>query len=621
MPGARVARRRAGRAAAWLAGCLLIVLGWLSTSVALAASAAGGETAPDLSFKHALFAPAAGAMPPREGWTAVRLPDNWRRSHPRLAGFAWYRIPFDLHAPPEQPMVLFVPHVALAAEFWLNGSLLNPGVRFDGPDGSLGARMADEPVHLILPTGLFRSGRNVLEIRLQGSEKVRSGLSAIRLAPEHAVRSSWRWRYAMQVVIPYAMLVVLGAALCFLAAHIWLQRRLTVVHLLLMVAVISTTSYTFLELPIMRGEEQTVRVGITTSMYWMLCVFGYRMSGVRIRGLLWVIHISSALTLLAALALTIAGEASDRLWLITWLHVAVRAVVVALLLRHAWQRRSTKLALLGLTAALWLVTIAQSNLILMELLPWDAFRWSIVGAAPFCVVLLFFFAERFILDRDKAASEQRAAIQAERNRILQDMHDGMGSHLITALHLARREDVNRAELARTIEESLQDLRLIIDSLDLTEQDLLPLLGNLRFRLAPRLRALGITLEWDVRPPLPELDYLTPDSALAVLRIVQEAINNALQHAAPTHIRLSARADGDAVYVQVVDDGRGFDGAPRSTGSRGLSGMRLRAARLQAALSIDSSSAGTEVTLRLPVSLHAVGGEMARGFAWRRTGAA
>jgi len=185
-------------------------------------------------------------------------------------------------------------------------------------------------------------------------------------------------------------------------------------------------------------------------------------------------------------------------------------------------------------------------------------------------------------------------------RILQDMHDGMGAQLITALRLARRKDTDREKLARHIEESLQDLRLIIDSLDMTEHDLLPLLGNLRFRLEPRLQALGIQLAWDVSP-LPPLTYLTPESALSVLRIVQEAVNNALQHTQSPLITISVQPHENAIIIRVADNGHGVIPNDRRPGSRGINGMQARADKLGVRLFIQGGAQGTEVILFLPLS--------------------
>ena len=177
-----------------------------------------------------------------------------------------------------------------------------------------------------------------------------------------------------------------------------------------------------------------------------------------------------------------------------------------------------------------------------------------------------------------------------------------GSQLITALRMTRREEVPRDDVARVIEDSLDDMRLIIDSLDLEERDMLPLLGNLRYRLEPRLQSIGIALNWDVEP-LPELDYLTPETGLAVVRIVQEAVNNAVRHGAATAITVRARASDEAVELSIADNGHGFD-PERSFESgashRGLSAMRARAQKLGGTLEIGSGPGGTRVELRLPV---------------------
>jgi signal transduction histidine kinase len=82
-------------------------------------------------------------------------------------------------------------------------------------------------------------------------------------------------------------------------------------------------------------------------------------------------------------------------------------------------------------------------------------------------------------------------------------------------------------------------------------------------------------EGKVVPPLPEIDHMTPGKALAVMRIVQESINNAIQHAQVHTIRITAAADNDAVRIEIADDGRGFDASQLRAGGRGIVGMRTR----------------------------------------------
>ncbi|GAA5236498.1 hypothetical protein FOZ76_14165 [Verticiella sediminum] len=599
IPARRSAASRA-RLALWSA--LLLLLAWQAALAAAPSPAA--LDAPTVRLLDAgWFAEGGTDAPPADGWMPVALPDNWRLSRPHYGGYGWYRLPFTLPEVPRQPMAIYIPRLALVGELWLNGSLLNPGVRFDGPAGR-GVQMADEPLHVVAPSGLFRPGENVLEVRLQGESAIRSGLSAVRLGAAQEIHRIWLPRYLLQVVAPYVLMVLVVGALCFVLGYALRRRRqLLPMQFALLAGIVTLASYLMAELPMSRGSQQAVRILISIPMYWALGVAGYHLAGIRLRGFLTAWHTTTLLTLAAAAGWLILGGVTDQVWLLTWPHVLLRWIPIGLLCARAWRDRSVKFLLLGLSAGLWNVTIMQSYLILMEWTHWDSFRWSVTGALPFALVLLFVFAERFVQDHEDAVRAQRAAVAAERERILQDMHDGMGAQLITALRLVQRPGTDPTDLARAIEEALQDLRLIIDSLDLTENDLLPLLGNLRFRLEPRLALLGIRLEWEVEPPLPQLQGLNPESALAVLRIVQEAINNALQHAHATRIRISIKPQDGGVAIRVADDGHGIvPGRAEqrdAQGSRGLAGMRQRAARLGATLKVDSGTGGTAVELWLP----------------------
>ena len=117
-------------------------------------------------------------------------------------------------------------------------------------------------------------------------------------------------------------------------------------------------------------------------------------------------------------------------------------------------------------------------------------------------------------------------------------------------------------------------------------------------LAPRLHALNIELAWHVSP-IPPLNYLTPGSALSVLRIVQEAINNALQHAHPSRITVSVQRIGGQIVISVSYNGHGGVSDMDSAG-RGLRGMRARADKLGGQLDIAVGGQGTEVKLSLPL---------------------
>jgi signal transduction histidine kinase len=270
-----------------------------------------------------------------------------------------------------------------------------------------------------------------------------------------------------------------------------------------------------------------------------------------------------------------------------------------MLLQAASRTRSLQAYALAATEVLWFAGHVQAIAILLGWLSPDPFRLDPAVSLPLYMVLLFLFAQRLVQDREQAVRDREFAIAAERARLLHDMHDGMGSHLITALRLAKSERADPVVVAQTIEDALQDLRLIIDSLDVDKQGLVQLLGNLRYRLEPRLAALGIRLEWDVHP-LDELERLSPQVALGVLRIMQEALNNAVKHAQPRVITISVERRNGAAVIGVADDGVGFNTEQPERTGRGLASMRRRAVQLGGTLQIERrDSGGTFTALHLP----------------------
>jgi signal transduction histidine kinase len=97
--------------------------------------------------------------------------------------------------------------------------------------------------------------------------------------------------------------------------------------------------------------------------------------------------------------------------------------------------------------------------------------------------------------------------------------------------------------------------------------------------------------------------LSGESEGHVLRIAQEVVANAIQHAMATRIAVRLVFDDRKLLVEIEDDGRGFDvsAAPASEeGHFGITGMRERAASTKADLTIQSGSQGTKVSLAVPI---------------------
>jgi signal transduction histidine kinase len=163
-----------------------------------------------------------------------------------------------------------------------------------------------------------------------------------------------------------------------------------------------------------------------------------------------------------------------------------------------------------------------------------------------------------------------------------------------------RGDLSVPQAAVVMRECVDDLRLVVDSLEPTSKDLSTLLGMLRYRLQHRIGAAGVRLRWQMAD-LPALDWLEPSLALDLLRLMQEAIANVLKHAAASELVLTMRHDTEVIELIVHDNGRGFDLDNAAAIGRGIRTMRSRAQRLAAQLSIISEPAlGTKISVRLPI---------------------
>jgi signal transduction histidine kinase len=196
--------------------------------------------------------------------------------------------------------------------------------------------------------------------------------------------------------------------------------------------------------------------------------------------------------------------------------------------------------------------------------------------------------------------EHKQTVAHERQRLMQDMHDGLGSSLHSALRAIEKGHMTEVAVADILRGCIDDLHLTIDSMEPVDADLLLLLATLRYRLGPRLQTAGIALKWGVED-IPPVTWLDPRRSLHVLRILQEALTNTFKHTDATEITVSTGQDGDGVFVCIADNGPGFDtAAAQQSGGKGLANQGRRAQAIGARVTWTSSSKGAATTLWLPL---------------------
>jgi signal transduction histidine kinase len=455
------------------------------------------------------------------------------------------------------------------------------------------------------------------------------GAPSLYLGPQTAIArlndANRFWRLDGPRIGSVAMLILGVFAFFF-----WLVRRREVVYALFALAsliwALRTMHYYLADYP-GSGQEEFFWWMTNNSLSWMMVVtyvFAFRLHGTRHP---WVERSLLAVAVLWSFV-TLPGLGFDS-WGVSYLTHIVRAViavgVTVLITVESVRRFSRELVLLA--AALWVCIGFSIHDMLLQgwysdiedvfLLPYgalflfSAFLFAIVrryAAAILEVESVNASLETRLTARQaelEASYERLRAIErsqaeaAERQRLMREMHDGLGSSLMSSLVLVEQGKLDQASIARVLRECVDDLKLTIDSLEPMGEDLLTLLGTLRYRIGSRLEAAGLKLEWLVRD-VPPLQWLNPAASLHILRILQESLTNVLKHASAKTICVETVATNAHVFVRVIDDGRGFDVASRRAAGRGLMNLKRRAEQIGGAVDVRSSQSGTTVELRLPI---------------------
>lgn len=560
--------------------------------------------------------PALEANGPKQSTGIIFVPD----SDPSEA--RWLRARFDLDRQPRDVQALYI-------------SAANPGVRAFVNSVEVGSTSLSDaetfgwnyPLFFSIPPALLHAGRNTLDLRLGLTSRGWGSLRDAQVGSHASLKPLYDRVLFWRVTGPQitSLIAVLTGAVAFL---VWIRRRRETVFawfaLTCLLAAIRNAHF-YVAAPI---TERWYEVWAAVPLHWMsvaFALFAFRLCGQRFTAiepiLLWM-------ALLWSVAIGLAGEQLTRfvvdlgyLWL-----VVVTIGILGFALTQCLHRPSIDRILLLVAVLVTLAFGALDFTLLLALrdsdwrvymLPYSTLFVSLVMGA----VLVDAFArargqeerlnreldarlaarERQLRDQHQALLdlETERVTTRERQRILRDIHDGLGSQLISSIHLVEGGTLGPDKVADLLRECVDDLRLAIDSLKPEGNDLLLVLGNFRYRMEPRLAHAGVRLVWSVSPEAAS-PALTSEQVLHALRIVQEAVANALKHARPTLLRVGYEQDAATGewLLTIEDDGTGFSPVSGQRGD-GLKNMRTRAAHAGLNLTIDGLETGTTVRIGSP----------------------
>ena len=542
------------------------------------------------------------------------LPYQWDKLHGAVDGQARFQMRFDV-ADPTAPLALYIPRLGNTFAIWINGTQLDslgtlPANLYD--DAAMAPRYFVIPPHMLAPT-------TVMEIEIGATRARQAGLSQVTVGTEREVSPIYRAKYHWQVTGAH-IVVAVSSVLGLISMLLWFRLR--------------KPAYLAYGLGELLWTAQTMRILVEDAPlpwpWWgviplaafnaappLLCVFALLFMGVTKSRVITVAYALIVLAVPAALLIMLGG----MLWLapvfqavITLTSVAMAWVVLTAAVQSATHERRMLAMAVGVIVACAVRDVLTMRLSAnsYDIVPWVRFAWVGFGLSMAWIV-----TERLRKDHAAVNAEFGAAFEGERaeakrngakeerQRLMQDLHDGLGSQLVGALRVAQQPTASRDEITRQLRGAVDQLKITVDAMHETDGDITSVMAATRYRLAPRLQAAGIDLQWDVAQ-LPIVPSWGVRQSYQLQMILFEAFTNMVVHSEARSASLRARVvegDGDSVIeITISDNGRGFDLAdPQSATGRGLSNMQSRAQTLGVNLKMSSMPGNTCICLRIPVA--------------------
>ncbi|RUO43738.1 two-component sensor histidine kinase [Aliidiomarina taiwanensis] len=549
-------------------------------------------------------------------WQPATLPQA------RLSPDGWHYFQVNLSTVDDDNPHLFIPMVSQRAIISLNGTQI-----FDTTQRSGMISLASGvPALISLPDYLLREDDNRLDIQLQSSNLVPAYLSALYVGQPEQLTPYYRTRVFL---MEYARFMVPSGQLfmALVVLILWLYRPQEALFGWLSLLL---TSSMFIYLGILHDLFPQI-LGMMPYFYMMgssaspiLVITTLLLAGITPpRWLKYATVLIPSLSILAGLS-GLVPELQIVKWVNAPLNILGLLAGLVVTFWAVWARRSSEAALLLFPLLLSvLAALHDYALIRLQL---DGPIYLSLYYRPLLMIGIGMILMRRLglslnrLDNVNAWLTQRLneqeqelsrlhekelqeaasrALSQERQRLITDLHDGVSGHLASIIALSERGRNDQVKVSAR--EALEDFRLVIYSLDIEDGELRVVLAGLRERLERQLKRLGITLEWSMAR-LPEITGLTPSQALSVLRILQEAITNAVRHGNASYITVTGRQTSETqAQIEVLNDGKPFSEDTAHSGN-GLTNMQRRAHLLHGDIKIESLQTTTRLTLQLPVKL-------------------
>lgn len=530
----------------------------------------------------------------------------------------WLRLRVQAPDTVGQGMAIFFPYLEPGASVWLNGVWLRNA---RGLETGLRSNWS-VPDYLALPATLLVPGENLIDIRLRPANGGAIDVGRPIVAPDEDLRPFFKHGLRIQsmgIQIINLLVGLMGAVNLLIG---WGRRSEAVYRLFgltCFLSILRNLEYFYPGPPMPVGWYL---VGCELAKVWLAAVTVHTCEIILDRSRRLTAP-GYGLAMISSLVIPFTGVGLFS-GFVDFLVLLLNLALAVILTIEAWRRQQLTYELL------WCAVFVTTGGAVYEFLHdagWirgDDYNLVPYGWLLFARAICWLLIEGFIrtLDRREAlnrqlkdrveafgrelesqygrttALERRNAAIEERERILRDMHDGLGFHLVSAIAEVASRPLSQQELVTVFSSALTELRNALNATANVEGNLFQALAALRTRVEPGLQQASVQVTWMLQEA-DGLESLGADAVQNVIAIVQEALSNAIRHSQASEVNVEAGVDPAlGCQVRVVDNGTGIrnDGGRRG---EGLATMRWRAEKIGAAFDILSRPGRTEVRLSLP----------------------
>ncbi|WP_158971852.1 sensor histidine kinase [Paraglaciecola sp. L3A3] len=563
-------------------------------------------------------------------WQQVSLPDDWL-SRKSDDSDIWYKLRFNVSQSSLKNFswAAYLSSVTHTAAVFVNGIWVGQSGRFT-PNVS---RYHNQPLMFEFANNILVPGDNELLIHVRSAYKNYGLLSGVYVAPSYILKPAYNLKYLVRV----------GFVQWFTA-------------IMLFVAVVLLVFYCA------RPQDTLYGIFAFEIIFWSLHNLNLLVNNIPVSVRLWEAFTMSTLVWAVALMIFfnhryigVENKKVERLTLFVSLLgfvmfflpnvemiflvgytfsdiclFALGTYTLVFLLTQYWRNPNVDIALMLFVGTPIMVFGLHDILLVNNFIPRTDGLIMQYSAFPSLLLFSWFLIKRFVNSLNAAEDltinlerkvkikenelivqfqqvkvlEQKHLLSEERERIMRDMHDGIGGQLVSVVAtLSGSKNKELIQVREKIKQSLTDLRMVIDSLDPEFNNLATLLATLRASLQENLHNASIKLNWDMNT-IPEVKSTTPSKNIHILRIVQECITNAIKHAKCSELTLRVFSkrlvdNNYLIIIEIEDNGCGFIvNELEKNGARGLKNLKYRAQEINSSLMFESTSKGTKIRLEI-----------------------